>query len=158
VKRRTVSAMCVILFACAVCGARQVSASSPELDSFAAKIGRQIDEKHLKSVLVIGAVGRDPGSLTQDGQEIGDEISAALMKNANGFQVVDRATLRDLLKKNGVSESMAVSDALANWTARIAKVNGYAVIQIGGFSNGKVKIAANLYRTELGDGTPLGTT
>jgi len=170
VLRRIVYSICGVLLLSAVCGAqqaaggtaapsaRQASASSPQMDSFAAQIAQQIEKKHLKTVLLIGAAGRDPDKLTLDGREIGDEVSAALTKNASGFQVVDRATLRDFLKKNGVSETMAISDALANWTARIARVSGYVVIQISGFSNGKVKIAANLYRTESGDGAPLGTT
>jgi hypothetical protein len=171
--RQVVYSICGLLLLSAVCDARQaagtaaaaptvatsqVPTSSPEIGSFAAQIAQQIEKKHLKAVLVIGAVGGDPGKLTQDGQEIGDRVSAALTKNANGFQVVDRATLRDLLRKNGVSETMAVSDVLANWVARLAKVAGYVVIQIGAFPNGKVKIAANLYRTELGDVTLLGTT
>ncbi len=171
--RQVVYSICGLLLLCAVGDARQAdgtaaaaptvvtsqaATSSPEIDSFAAQIAQQIEKKHLKAVLVIGAAGEDPAKLTQDGQEIGDEISAALTKNANGFQVVDRATLRDFLRKNGVSETMTVSDVLANWIARFAKVAGYVVIQIGAFSNGKVKIAANLYRTELGDVTLLGTT
>jgi hypothetical protein len=170
VKRRVIYSICGLLLLCAVCDARQAAgdsavssasqapASSQQIESFAAQIAQQIEKKHLKAVLVIGAVGEDPAKLTQDGRQIGDEISAALTKNASGFQVLDRATLRDLLKKNGVSEAMAVSDVLANWTARIAKVAGYVVIQFGGFSNGKVKIAAHLYRTELADVTLLGNT
>jgi hypothetical protein len=161
--RRIVFAICVVMIGVAVCGARQAAvtspsnrvvasaqtvAASPGLDALAAQVARQIEKKHLKSVLVIGAVGRDAGRLTQDGQEIGDEFSAALTKNANGFQVVDRAGLRDFLEKNGISESMAVSDALSTWIARISKVAGYVVIQFGDFSNGNVNINANLCRVE----------
>src|ERR1017187_8781194 len=65
-------------------------------------------------------------------------------RQASGFQVVDRATLREFVKKNGVSESMMVSDALANWITRKAGVAGYLVIQIGEVSKGRAKIAANL--------------
>ena len=163
--------MCVALIAGAVCGAlqtappvnvatasSQTAASVPELDALAAQIAQQIEKKHLKSVLVIGAAGSDASKLTQDGKDIGDEISAALTKRANGFQVTDRGTLRDFLKKNGVSEAMVVSDALANWIARNSRVAGYVVIQIGDFSNGKVNITANLYRADSGDVTSLGTT
>lgn len=158
--RRIICGICLMLIVGAVCGARQTShtdGSSPELDSFAAQIAQQIEKKHLKSVVVIGAVGRDASKLTQDGKGIGDEISTALTKRANGFQVLDREAFRDFLKKNGISEAMAVSDALASWTARISQVAGYVVIQIAEVSNGKVKIAANLYRVDLGDVTPLGT-
>lgn len=171
--RRFLCAMGCLMICGAICSARQAvpagissgtptanqtATPSPELDVLAAQIAQQIEKKHLKSVLVIGAVGRDASKLTEDGQEIGDEISAALTKKANGFQVVDRGTLRDFLKKNGVSEAMAVSDALASWTTRISTVAGYVVVQIGEVSNGKVKIAANLYRADLGDVTSLGAT
>lgn len=172
--RRFIYAVGCLVIAGAVRGAQQTTAqASPlnvatalsqtatratELDSLAAQIAQQIEKKHLKSVVVIGAVGRDASRLTQDGKEIGDEISAALTNRANGFQVVDRGALRDFLKKNGISEAMAVSDALAALTARISTVAGFVVIQIGEVSNGKVKLAANLYRSDLGDVTPLGTT
>jgi hypothetical protein len=142
-----------------ICGARQVSgsatsngipalsqtaASSPELDSLVAQIAQQIVKKHLKSVAVIGAVGPKANEPTEDGKELGDEISSSLTTRASGFQVVDRATLREFVKKNGVSESMMVSDALANWITRKAGVAGYLVIQIGEVSKGRAKIAANL--------------
>ena len=119
--RRFLCAMGCLLIGGAICGARQtvpvaplsatptanqMTMPSPELDVFAAQITQLIEKKHLKSVIVIGAMGPVAGELTQDGQEIGDEISAALTKKANGFQVVDRAALRDFLKQNGVSEAM----------------------------------------------------
>lgn len=168
--RRIFFGICVVMFFGVTCGAQQAAVTSPsiatavsgqaspELDALAALIAHQIEKKHLKSVVVIGAVGRDASKLTQDGQEIGDQISAALTNRAKGFQVVDRGTLRDFLKKNGISEAMAVSDALAAWVARISNVSGYVVIQIGEVSNGKAKIAANLYRADLEDVTSLGTT
>jgi hypothetical protein len=167
--RRFNFAIGVMLLWSAVCGgaqaptsstatpaSTQAAISSPAMDSLAEQIAQQIEKKHLKSVLVIGAVGSDAARLTQDGQEIGDEFSAALMKHANGFQVVDRGTLRNFLKKNGISEAMAVSDAMANWIPRMATVAGYIVIRIGEVSNGRAKIVANLYRTDVGDMTLLG--
>lgn len=164
--RREIFAIGAVLLTGAVCGAQQTlaeespsgvttliqtAASSPEMDSLAAQIAQQIEKKHLKSVLVIGAVGPDAAKLMQDGQEIGDEISAALMKDASGFQVVDRVALRNFLEKNGISEAMAVSDALANWIPRIATVAGYVVIRLGEALNGRAKIVVNLYRTDTGD-------
>lgn len=169
--RRIIFAVGAMLVVGAVCSARQapttsagtpaltkMAKASPALDSLAEQIAQQIENKHLKSVLVIGAVGQDVAELTQDGQEIGDEISAALMKDASGFQVVDRGTLRDFLKKNGISEAMAISDAMANWIPRVAKVAGYVVIRMGEVSNGRVKIVANVYRADMGDTTLLGTS
>ncbi len=137
--------------------ANQTATSSPAVDSFAEQIAKQIEKKHLKSVLVIGATGPKSYELTQDGQDLGDEISASLTKQANGFQVVDRVTLRDFVKKNGLSEVMVVSDNLADWIARKAGVAGFVVIQFGPVSNGKVRIGAELYKTNADDGDSLIT-
>lgn len=169
--RRAFYAICGILILVVTCAARQAligaassgalmasqdPTSSTELDSFAAQIAQQIIKKHLKSVAVIGAAGSEANDLTEDGKEIGDEISASLTKKASGFQVVDRATLRDFLKKNGVSDAMVVSDALANWIGRKAGIAGYVVIRIGEVSNGRVKIAAEFFKPSGYDGFSLG--
>jgi Gram-negative bacterial TonB protein C-terminal len=131
--------------------------SSPAMDSFAAQIGQRILKKHIKTVLVIGACGTKPDGLTQEGQEIGDAFSAALTKQANGFQLVDRAELRAFAKRNGVSEVMTVSDVLANWITRKTGMAGYAVIQISSVSNGRVTIAASLYKKGQDEGDLQGT-
>jgi hypothetical protein len=169
--RSAVYAICGILILAATCAGQQApvgaatsravmvsqdGTSSGELDSFAAQIAQQIMKKHLKSVAVFGAVGTRPSELTEDGKAIGDEISAALAKTANAFQVVDRATLRDFVKKNGVSEAMVVSDALANWIGRKAGIAGYVVLRIGEVSNGRVRAAAELFKPSGYDGDSLG--
>jgi TonB family protein len=121
--RRLICATGCLLLAGAVCSARQeaagtavapsgaapewnTAANSAALDAFVAQISQQITSKHLKIVVVIGAVGGDAADLTRDGWELGDEISTALTKQSNGFQVIDRAALRDFVKKNGVSGAM----------------------------------------------------
>lgn len=166
VMRRIIFGICVMMIGGAVCRAQQTdvtsppngfaasdqAASSPELDALASQIAQQIEKKHLKSVLVIGAVGPDTEKLTQDGQEIGDQVSVALAKKANGFQVVDRGGLRDFLKRNGISETMTVSDALANWLARKTGMGGYVVVQIVSAANGRVSIAASVYKKGQDEG------
>jgi len=165
--RRFICAMGCLVIAGTICCAQQTASlalssgtpalhqtatPSPELDALAAQIAQQIEKKHLKSVLVIGAVGPDAGKLTQDGQEIGDEISAALTKKANGFQVIDRRTLRDFLDRNGVSEAMTVSDALANWIARKTGIAGFVVVQITAAASGRASIAVSLYKKGQDEG------
>jgi hypothetical protein len=133
----------------------QVAESSPEIDALAAQVAQQITKKHLKSVAVFGATGPKTDELTQDGQELGEKFTAALTKQANGFQVVDRATLKEFAKKAGVSEAMVVSDVLAHWITRKTGVPGYVVIQIGEAAKGRVKITANLCKTSEYEGNSL---
>ena len=162
---------CLVLIG-AACGARQEAAVAPSvpapawntaansaaLDAFVVRISQQITKKHLTSVAVIGAVGGRSDQLTQDGTALGDEVSAALTKQIGGFQVVDRTALRDFVRKIGISDAMVVSDALANCIARLAKVSGFIVVRMGGVSNGRVKIAAEVYRTGGEDGELQATT
>ena len=170
--RRIIFGICVMMIAGVCCVARPTATSLPssgtarsaqtatpssEIDALAAQIARQIEKKHLKNVIVIGAMGPITGDLTQDGQEIGDEIGAALSKKANGFQVVDRGALRDFLKKNGVSESMTISDTLANWLARKTGMAGYVVVQIAAVADGRASIAATLYKKGQDEGDEQST-
>jgi hypothetical protein len=165
--RRVVYLICGMLPMAAACGAlkaqvgpqsnaattsSQTAASPSELDSFAAKIAEQIEKRHLKTVKVIGATGPKNSDLTQDGKELGDQLSAALGKHAQGFQVLDRATLRNSLNSAGVSDAMLVSDALANWIARKIAAAGYVVIQITGVSNGRASIVASLFKKGQDEG------
>lgn len=126
--------------------------SAATLDTLIAQMARQIIQKHLKSVAVIGAAGPMADEPTQFGLELGDKFSAALAKQSNEFRVEDRGELRALVMKNGVSDAMAVSDALANWIASKAGVEGYVVVEFTRVASGGAEILVTLYRTEKEDG------
>ena len=161
--RRIVCAVSCLLLIGSVCGAgraqsagmpdfTQTATSSPPLDSLAEQIAQQIERRHLKIVAVIGAFGPKTTELTQDGQELGDKLSAALAKQNQTFQVVDRVTLRNSLKSAGVSEAMLDSDTLANWIARKIAVAGYVLVQITAVTNGRASIVAGLYKKGQDEG------
>jgi hypothetical protein len=170
--RRFNLAIAVTLLLSGVCGARQfpptkpapvqhqpgiplvdrtpVSAATP--DALIAQVAQQIVQKHLKSVVVIGVAGPMPDEPTQFGSELGDKFSTALAKQSDQFRVEDRGELRALVKKNGVSDAMVVSDALGNWIATKAGVEGYAVVEFTRVASGGAEILVSLYRTDKEDG------
>jgi TonB family protein len=169
---RVTFAIGAMLVAGAVCNAEQFPPAKPapvehqtgiplidhtpvtaaSLDALIARVGQQIIQKHLKSVVVIGVAGPIPDEPTQFGFETGDKFSAALAKQSEEFRVKDRKELRALVKKNGVSDAMVGSDALANWIATKAGVDGYAVIEFTRVASGGAEILVSLYRTDKEDG------
>jgi TonB family protein len=170
--RRAILTIGAMVLAVAVCNARQLApakpapvqhqpgipsvdrtpVSAPTLDALIAQVARQIIQKHLKSVVVIGAAGPMPDEPTQFGSEFGDKVSAALAKQSNELRVEDRAELRALVEKNGVSNAMVVSDALANWVASKAGVEGYMLVEFTRVASGGAEILVTLYRTDKEDG------
>jgi hypothetical protein len=130
---------------------------SAALDSLVSTISQKITENHLENVVVIGAAGPKPDAPTEFGRQLGSEFTAALAKQSSGFRVVDRDALRDLVTKNGVSQVMVVSDALADWIALKANAEGFVVLQIGNALNGAAEVNALLYCPAPDEGTLLFT-
>jgi TonB family protein len=170
--RRIVFAICVMLLAVVACDAQQrpvwppapaqrqpgmpamdrTPVSTATLDLLIAQVAKQIVQKHLKSVVVIGAAGPMPDEPTQFGSESGDNFSAALGKQSQEFRVEDRTELREFVKKTGISDVMVVSDGLANWIASKSKTEGYVVVEFTRVASGGAEILVTLYRTDKEDG------
>jgi Gram-negative bacterial TonB protein C-terminal len=167
---------CLVIFS-VVCSARQLSqgkaapvqhqpgilavdrtpVSAATLDALITQVAQQILQKHLKSVAVIGAAGPMPDVPTQFGLEFGDKFSAALAKQSSDFRVEDRAELREIVKKNRVSDVMVVSDGLANWVASKARVEGYVVVEFTRVASGGAEVLVTSYRTDKEDGDFLSS-
>jgi TonB family protein len=170
--RRIICAVGCLLVAGAICGARQLSqgkstpvqhqpgtpavdrtpASAATLEELITQVAQQIQQQHLKSVAVIGAVGPMPDVPTKFGLEFGDKFSADLAKLSGDVRVEDRAALREIVKKNRVSDVMVVSDSLANWVALKARAEGYVVVEFSRVASGGAEVLVTLYRTDKEDG------
>src|SRR5579864_8071430 len=87
----------------------QTPTPMPSFEGLAALMAQRILQKHLKSVVVIGAAGPKPDEPTQFGLELGDKFSMALAKESKEFKVGERGELREFVKKAGVSDAMVVS-------------------------------------------------
>jgi len=172
VGRRFICAIGCLVITSGICGARQLSqgkaapvqhqpgipavdrtpVSAATLEALITQVSQQILQHHLKSVAVIGAVGPMPNVPTQFGLEFGDKFSAALAKQSSDFRVEDRTELREIVKKNRVSDVMVVSDGLANWIASKAGVEGYVVVEFTRVASDGAEVLVTLCRTDKEDG------
>jgi hypothetical protein len=170
--RRIICAVGCLLIAGAICGARQLSqgksapvqhqpgtpavdrtpVSAATVEALISQVAQQILQQHLKSVAVIGAVGPMPDVPTKFGLEFGDKFSADLAKLSSDVRVEDRAALREIVKKNRVSDVMVVSDGLANWVALEARTEGYVVVEFTRVASSGAEVLVTLYRTDKEDG------
>jgi TonB family protein len=126
--------------------------SAATVETLITQVAQQILQHHLKSVAVIGAIGPMPDVPTKLGLEFGDKFSADLAKRSSDIRVEDRAALREICKKNRVSNVMVVSDGLANWLALKALAEGYIVVEFTRAAGGGAEVLVTLYRTDKEDG------
>ena len=170
--RRFSFAIGVMLLLSAVCGARQLPPAKsvpvqhqpriplidhtptpmPSFEGLVALVAQQIVQKHLKSVVVIGAAGPKVDEPTQFGLELGDKFSVALAKQSKEFQVGERVALREFIRKAGVADAMVVSDGLANWIASKASSEGFIVLKFLNVWENRADVEAILCETDKEDG------
>ena len=128
--------------------------TSPEIDALAEKVAAEIASRNLHRVAVFGALG--PGDVrTELALPIGDAFAAALARNAQGFEVIGRDSLREIINKQALAEKMLASNILASWISSLAQADGLVMVRIEDLVNSKASVAAYLYDSHRNQGVAL---
>jgi TonB family protein len=104
------------------CSAQQI----PEVDKIADRIAQKLDGKKKLKVVVIDFPFKD-GELTALGQELGDQLSAALTQRMTANSVVERAQLSARVRASRLSPSVLSDRGIASWLAAEAGANAMVV-------------------------------
>jgi TonB family protein len=157
--RRIICAVGCLLIAGAICGARQTAApavpaaqvsaaldafSSPEMDALASSIVEKIRADKATSIVVVGGGSAD-FKVSDLGVSLRDGLNEALAREAAGFRVITSAEMRDVLKRNRVSESMIYCNALADWIAAHSHANAAVIVQFDGVQNGRYMVSVEMF-------------
>ncbi|HXQ97518.1 MAG TPA: energy transducer TonB [Candidatus Limnocylindrales bacterium] len=118
--------------------------SELDMDAFAAKVVPEITKRHFSKVAVFGALG-PADELTVLGPMIGDALSATLMRQAQGFQVIDRSVVRERLQQERLSDSTLLTGKLAAWISQLMGAQGLVLVDFGYFHPPKITITASLF-------------
>jgi TonB family protein len=118
--------------------------SIPAIDALAAKLATEIANRRFTDVAVFGALG--PGEVrTPLGASIGDAVRESLARQAQGFKVVDRDTLRAAYKQQRLSEAMLDSNIFTFQTGSIVKADSIVMITLEDFKPSSLTVASYLF-------------
>jgi TonB family protein len=130
--------------------------SELDMDAFAAKLVPEITKRHFSKVAVFGAMG-PADELTVLGSMIGDALSVALARQANGYQVVERSAIRERLQKERLSDSMLLTGTLAGWISQLMGSQGLILVDFGYLNPPAITITAHLFDVRQKEEKALST-
>jgi hypothetical protein len=148
-----------LLAASTICSARQAAApaipapqmaialeafSSPEMDALAGAVVEKIHAQKVKSIVVVGG-GTADFKVSDLGVSLRDGLNEALARRAGDVRVFSSAEVREVLKRNRVSESMIYCNALADWIAAYARADAVVIIRLDGVKNSSNMISVEVF-------------
>jgi len=119
-----------------------VSFASPELDALAANMAKEIVNKRVGVVVVVG--GGPTDKVTELGAGMHDAFNDSLVRQTQGAHVLDGARVRDMLRKSRVSEEMLYTDVIAAWVAHHASADWYITFRVYGLTGNHASLVAEL--------------
>lgn len=140
------AALVTLSAALSLYSARAAYPQQPEIEALAAKLRKTLLEAHATKIVVFDLAG--PGKeVSQLGQSLADQISAALASKENDFSIVDRKALRLLMEKEQLGLIDGWNDqslAAARW---IASKAGASAIVIGTIEHpaGELRLKVDSY-------------
>jgi len=130
--------------------------SEQQMDALADKLVSVINSKRFSAVTVFGGLG-PVDELTTLGPVIGDALSAALARRAQGFRVIDRSALRERLRQERVSDAMLLTNSLAAWISRLMKAQGFVFMSFEFITPVSLTLKVTLTKASDPEGTILAT-
>jgi TonB family protein len=118
--------------------------SSPEVDALVAMLVPEIKKRHFSSVVVFGAMG-PTDDVTVLGLSVGDGVSESLARQAEQFQVIDRAKLRERIQREQIGEAALASRVSAGGIAEKLKAQGIVFVTIGNVEESRALISLLLF-------------
>jgi TonB family protein len=118
--------------------------SSPEMDALAGAIAEKIHAQKVTSIVVVGG-GTAEFKVSDLSVSLRDGLNEALAKRAADFRVLATAEVREVLKRNRVSESMIYCNTLADWIAAYSQADAAVIIQFDGVKDGRNMVSVEMF-------------
>jgi TonB family protein len=121
-----------------------VPIASPDMDTLAKKMAQEISKKKIGILVVVGGGGPE-NKVTDLGAKLRDAFNDSLARQSQKTQVLEGKAVRDMLRKNRISEGMLYTDVIGPWIVRHAPADAYVILRLFALTGAHASVVAELF-------------